>query len=78
MFNYYQDRILNELQISSKYDEISGGAGGLAITSIAFDRDADQIRLTFNSVPGRTYSLDTTIDLSSTEWLEIDDSIEAI
>jgi hypothetical protein len=78
VFNYYQDRILNELQISSKYDEISGGAGGLAITSIAFDRDADQIRLTFNSVPGRTYSLDTTIDLSSTEWLEIDDSIEAI
>jgi hypothetical protein len=78
VFNYYQDRILNESQISSKYDEISGGAGGLAITSIAFDRDADQIRLTFNSVPGRTYSLDTTIDLSSTEWLEIDDSIEAI
>lgn len=78
VFNYYQNRILNESQISARYNEISGGAGGLAITLIDFDPAADEIRITFKSVPGRTYSLDTTIDLSSTEWLEIDDSIEAI
>ena len=77
VFNYYRDRILNESQISSKYDEISGSAGGLAITEISFDRDADEIRITFNSIPGRTYSLDTTIDLTSPDWLEVDDSILA-
>lgn len=77
VFNYYQNRILNESQISAKYDKISGGAGGLAITSIDFDPAADEIRLTFKSVPGRTYSLDTIIDLASPNWLEIDDSIEA-
>ncbi|MDB4438327.1 LamG domain-containing protein [bacterium] len=77
VFNYYRDRILNESQISSKYDEISGSAGGLAITEIIFDRDEDQIRITFNSIPGRTYALDTTIDLTSPDWSEIDDSILA-
>jgi hypothetical protein len=77
IFNYYQNRILNESQISSKYDEISGNAGGLAITAIDYDPDADEIRITFNSIPGRTYSLDTTIDLASSDWPEIDDSILA-
>lgn len=76
-FGYYRNRILDEAQISSKYDEISGSAGGLAITEISFDRDADEIRITFNSIPGRTYSLDTTIDLTSPDWLEVDDSILA-
>ncbi|MDA7897684.1 hypothetical protein N9B01_05170, partial [Akkermansiaceae bacterium] len=31
----------------------------------------------FNSVPGRTYALETTLDLTAANWLEIDDSIAA-
>lgn len=77
VFNYYGGRILNAAQVSEKYTAISGGAGGLAITAIDYDLGTGEISLTFNSVPGRTYALETTLDLTAVEWAEIDDSIEA-
>jgi hypothetical protein len=77
VFNYYGGRILNESQVLEKYTAISGGASGLAITAIDYDLSSGEIRLTFNSVPGRTYALETTLDLTAANWLEIDDSIAA-
>jgi hypothetical protein len=77
VFNYYGGRILNASQVLEKYTAISGGAIGLAITAIDYDLSSGEIRLTFNSVPGRTYALETTLDLTAANWLEIDDSIAA-
>ena len=77
VFNYYGGRILNASQVLEKYTAISGGASGLAITAIDYDLSSGEIRLTFNSVPGRTYALETTLDLTAANWLEIDDSIAA-
>lgn len=77
LFNYYGARLLNASQVAAKYSAISGQAGGLTITSITYDGNASEIRLTFTSVPGRSYALDTTTDLAATEWLEIDDFILA-
>ena len=77
LFNYYGGRILNAAKVTEKYTAISGGAGGLAITAIDYDRGSGEIRLTFNSVPGRTYALESTLDLSAAGWFEIDDSISS-
>lgn len=77
VFNYYGSRVLNAAQVSDKYTAISGGANGLAITAVDYNLESGEIRLTFNSVPGRTYALETTLDLDAVEWAEIDDSIIA-
>ena len=77
VFNYYGGRILNESQVLEKYTAISGGASGLAITAIDYDLSSGEIRLTFNSVPGRNYALESTLDLTAANWVEIDDSIAA-
>lgn len=77
VFNYYGGRILNASQVLEKYTAISGGASGLAITAIDYDLSSGEIRLTFNSVPGRNYALESTLDLTAANWVEIDDSIAA-
>lgn len=77
LFNYYGARILNDSQVASEYEAISGQGGGLTITAITYDGAASEIRLTFTSVPGRSYALDSTTDLSAAEWSEIRDSILA-
>ena len=77
VFNYYGGRILNESQVLEKYTAISGGASGLAITAIDYDLSSGEISLTFNSVPGRNYALESTLDLTAANWVEIDDSIAA-
>ena len=77
VFNYYGGRILNESQVLEKYTAISGGASGLAITAIDYDLSSGEISLTFNSIPGRNYALESTLDLTAANWVEIDDSIAA-
>jgi len=75
LFNYYRARILNANQVSELYAALGGPSGGLAIKKIEYDDTADEIRLIFDSVPGRTYALETTVDLSAESWIELDDSI---
>lgn len=77
VFNYYQSRLLNASQIAAKYAEFGGGAGDLAITAIDYDAEASEVSITFTSIPGRTYALETSDDLASPIWVEIDDSIPA-
>ena len=75
LFNYYGARVLNDSQVSARYSAIGGSAGDLTITDIEYDGVAGEIRLTFASIPGRTYALETTADLAAPSWSEIDDSI---
>jgi len=77
LFNYYGDRILSAAAVSEKYAALGGSGGGLSITAIDYDLGSGEISLTFNSVPGRTYALETTLDLSAVNWTEVDDSIQA-
>lgn len=44
-----------------------------AITDIAYDSGAPSVTLTFNSVAGKTYAVDSSTDLIT--WIEADDSI---
>ena len=76
-FSYFGARILDATQVADKYTALGGSGGELAITNIEYDAVADEIRLTFNSIPGRFYALESTDDLSAEFWLEIDDSISA-
>lgn len=75
VFNYYGSRVLNASQVSDKYDALGGPGGDLAIKNIEYDDAAGGIRLTFDSIPGQTYALETTVDLSTEAWIELDDSI---
>ena len=74
-FSYFGSRILNASQVSDKYTALGGSSGELAIKHIEYDDVADEIRLTFDSLPGRTYALETTVDLSAPFWIELDDAI---
>ena len=40
------------------------GAGELKITAIAYDKAADTVTLTFNSIPSRTYTINWSTDLN--------------
>ena len=75
--SYYENRILDAGQITAKYEEIAGVGGELVITDISFDRGSGEISITFDSVSGRTYALETEIDLSEEQWFEVEDSILA-
>lgn len=75
VFNYYGFRVLDASQVSDKYDALGGSGGDLAIKDIEYDDAADEIRLTFDSIPNQTYALETTVDLSTETWIELDDSI---
>jgi hypothetical protein len=58
----------------------SGGSvpGGLEITDISVDQNSETVSLTFNSRPGKTYSLFWTPDLAGgPDYVEIDDSVRA-
>lgn len=58
----------------------SGGSvpRGLEITNISVDQNTETVSLTFNSRPGRTYSLFWTPDLAGgPDYTEVDDSISA-
>ncbi len=61
--------------MTSKYAEIAGAGGEMTITNIDYDEEADEIRLTFLSAPGRTYALDSSDNLQAASWSEINDSI---
>ena len=75
LFNYYGNRILNASQVDAMYAAIVGNGGGLIIHSIEYDSLASEIRITFPSVPGGFYALETTMDLSAASWEELEDSI---
>jgi len=44
------------------------------ITSIVHDEEADTVTLTWNSKPGKSYSIDSSTDLTDGEWSEVTDS----
>ena len=77
LFNYYGSRVLNAGQVSAAYNALAGD-DTIVITDIVYDADASEIRITFDSVPGRNYALDQSSDLTNVfpdGWQEIDDSI---
>ena len=60
------------------------GGGAVRITAAAnlatgvdieYLEGTNEIRLTFDSIPNRTYTLETTVDLLTETWIELDDSI---
>jgi hypothetical protein len=73
LFNYYGNRLLSEQQISNAYANIAGQTAPFTITGIAYNTAQNQLIITFNSQPGRSYAIDSSEDLSS--WLELDDFI---
>lgn len=74
LFNYYGGRILSESQITGKYADISGSGADMVITDITYDTVADQLKITFTSIAGRSYGVESTADLSAVEWREELDS----
>jgi hypothetical protein len=76
-FNYYRARILDASQVSTKYTAIGGSGGDLTIKDIDYDGVAGEIRITFVSIPGRSYALESSVNLAAPSWSEIDDSILA-
>ncbi|MGJ8696890.1 MAG: hypothetical protein ACSHYF_11260 [Verrucomicrobiaceae bacterium] len=54
-----------------------GGGGGLSITEIAVDAGDGTVALTWASSPGRTYSIDTSLDLAEGSWLEVVDNVSS-
>ena len=49
----------------------------VTITDITWDPTAGELSITFASVAGRTYALETTDDLAEIDWIELNDSIPA-
>ena len=62
-------------------DVVYGGGVSLpsevTITDITWDPTAGELSITFASVAGRTYALETTDDLAEIDWIELNDSIPA-
>ena len=57
-------------------DGISGsGPPPFAFTDIAMDIEAGTVTATWNSKPGRTYAIDSSVDLATGSWREQNDSI---
>jgi hypothetical protein len=73
LFNYYGNRLLSEQQITDSYLRIAGKNAPFAITGIAYNAAQNQLEITFNSRPGRTYAIDSSDRLAS--WLELNDFI---
>ena len=74
LFNYYGGRLLSEQSIADAFSAVGGGsAGEFAVTSIIYNPTEQRLEITFNSLPGRTYAIYESKDL--TGWLEVDDSI---
>jgi hypothetical protein len=77
-FAYFENKVLDTAAVESRYNDLTGGGGGdLTITEISWDGSARELSITFTSVAGRNYALETTTDLAETDWLEVDDSIPA-
>ena len=53
----------------------SGPQGDVAVTEISYDSDLKAVTLTWSSVPGGSYGLDSSIDLS--DWEELEDGIQS-
>ena len=63
-------------------DDLGGGAVQITAAAnlpttvdIEYLAGTNEIRLTFDSIPNQTYTLETTVDLLTETWIELDDSI---
>ena len=63
-------------------DDLGGGAVQITAAAnlpttvdIEYLAATNEIRLTFDSIPNQTYTLETTVDLLTETWIELDDSI---
>lgn len=74
LFSYYEGRILDDSQIAGKFSDLSGSGADKVITDISYDSNEGQLRITFTSIPGRSYGLESSADLSASNWLEELDS----
>ena len=75
--NVYEET-LTAAQIEALHQEIATGgtvAPEFAITSIEYDAVSGEIMLTWNSSPGRTYTIEDSNDM--VEWLELNDGLES-
>lgn len=71
--------VLDEVQIQAAMIPNAGsGPKGLEVTDIRVDQDNKTFTLSFNSRPGRTYSLLWSPDMADRlEYDELDDSVQA-
>lgn len=63
---------LNGIQIINR-----GGSGDIVITEVAPNLGGNSATITWNSVPGRKYVVDRSVDLTEGSWLEIGDELVA-
>ena len=77
-FSYFENKILDATAVESRYNDLTGNGGDeFTITDITWDPTAGELSITFASVAGRTYALETTDDLAEINWIELNDSIPA-
>lgn len=75
-FAYFESKLLDAPAVESRYNDLTGGGSEFTITNIVYDDSVPEVRITFTSVNGRSYALETTTDLSAEIWLELDDAID--
>ncbi|MFT4639460.1 MAG: hypothetical protein ACI8T1_002785, partial [Verrucomicrobiales bacterium] len=76
LFNYYEGSLLSAEQAETLYRAQAGDAGSFRITE--FERVSSQsVNLTWDSVPGRFYNVESSPDLSSGSWLPVVSAVVA-
>ena len=70
-------RIYNYALTQEEIEEarLGGAAVPFQITNIVYDAVAESVTLTWNSIPGRTYAIDFSEDLTADSWAEAIDSV---
>ncbi len=76
-FAYFENKVLDAGGVESRYNRLSGEGDEFTITDITWDAQTGELSLSFASVAGRNYRLETTNNLADATWLEVDDAISA-
>ncbi|MDA7931856.1 hypothetical protein N9B42_02695 [Akkermansiaceae bacterium] len=74
IINVY-DSVLETADIESAFSRVATvtqGITGLAVTAITFDTTNDDLTLTWNSISGKSYSVEFSTSLKADEWFNLD------